>query len=116
MENRCEEMREQVKAYHKEHPEIFRLFVMYTFQMIDSGKKNYSVSSIWERIRWHKDAGSDGETQFKINNNYRAFYARAFMERYPLHKGFFHTRKQKSKDQAATNMKELTPDYYRESA
>ena len=70
MENRCEEMREQVKAYHKEHPEIFRLFVMYTFQMIDSGKKNYSVSSIWERIRWHKDAGSDGETQFKINNNF----------------------------------------------
>ena len=39
MENRCEEMREQVKAYHKEHPEIFRLFAMYTFEMIDSGKK-----------------------------------------------------------------------------
>ena len=116
MENRCEEMREQVKAYHKEHPEVWRLFTMFTFQMIDSGKKNYSVSSIWERIRWHKDAGSDGETQFKINNNYRAFYARAFMEKYPLHKGFFRTRKQKSEDQAATNMRELTPDYYRESA
>lgn len=29
---------------------------------------------------------------FKINNNHVPFYARMFMQAYPEHAGFFHTR------------------------
>jgi hypothetical protein len=74
--NRQEEMRQQVTEFHYQHPEVWHLFVQFTFQMIDRGYKNYSVNAIFERIRWEKDSvGGDGVTSFKLNNNYRALYS-----------------------------------------
>jgi len=111
--NRHEEMRQQVAAFHRQHPEVWDMFVQFTFQMIDRGYKNYSVNAIFERIRWEKDSvGGDGLTSFKLNNNYRAFYSRRFMKMYPDHAGFFRTRQQTSEEQSATAMRELTPAYY----
>ncbi len=55
--------------------------------MIDKGFKHYSVNAIFERIRWEIDAGGDGISTFKLNNNYRAFYARRFHRMYPEHDG-----------------------------
>ncbi len=114
--NRLEEMREQVTAYHKKHPEVWTMFEDFAFQMIERGYKNYSVNAIFERIRWEKDAGGDGITQFKIGNNYRAFYARRFMRKYPEHEGFFRTREQTSEHRDATNMSELGPKDFRDTA
>ena len=111
IENRKEEVCQQVKAYHRKHPEVWELFVQFTFDMIDKGFKNYAVSGIFERIRWEKDMGGDGLTMFKINNNYKPFYARRFMACYPQHEGFFRTRKQTSEDKDATHMPEITPEY-----
>ena len=107
--NRYEEMREQVQAFHAEHPEVWRLFVRFTFQIIDRGYSNYSVNAIFERIRWEIDAGGDGLAMFKLNNNYRAFYARKFMRQYPQHEGFFRTRTQSSQAAPATYLPELSP-------
>tara|TARA_A100001391_G_scaffold182460_2_gene149021 strand:+ start:6898 stop:7251 length:354 start_codon:yes stop_codon:yes gene_type:complete len=109
---RLEEMREQCKRFHVEHPEVWRLFVRFTNEMIDRGFTNYSVNAVFERIRWEIDAGGDGVNAFKLNNNYRAFYSRAFMRKYPQHDGFFRTREQTSDDKDATNLPELTPDYW----
>ena len=93
-DNRKEEMRNQVISYHKKHPEVWD-----------------SINAIFERIRWEMDVGGDGVTTFKIGNNYRAFYARAFMKKYPEHDGFFRTRKQTSEDKEPTNKPEITPEY-----
>lgn len=111
-ESRLEEMRRQVAEFHSYHPEVWRLFVQFTFQMISRGFKHYSVGAIFERIRWEMDAGGDGVTYFKLNNNYRAFYARRFMLVYPQHGGFFRTRTQISASRPATYMPELTPNDY----
>lgn len=108
--NRLEEMRSQVKNFHKKHPEVWSLFEQFTFQMINRGYKNYSAKAVFERIRWEKDAGGDGVTQFKLGNNYPAFYARRFMKQYPQHAGFFRTRKQVSEYKEATNLPEPRPD------
>ena len=113
IDSRHEEMREAVEEYNKEHPEVWDLFVRFSFEMINRGFKNYSVNAIFERIRWEHDAGGDGITTFKIGNNHRAFYSRRFMNMYPIHLGFFRTREQRSKDSPATNLPELTPDHYR---
>ena len=112
-ETRLEEMREQCKRFHEKHPEVWDLFVRFTFEMINKGFKNYSAQhGIFARIRWEMDAGGDGLSQFKINNNYSAFYARRFMKMYPEHDGFFRTREQTSEDKEATNLPELTPEDY----
>lgn len=114
MKTRHEEMRESCKIFHKENPEVWDLFCKFTFEMKDKGFNNYSSNAIFERIRWEKDMGGDGVTQFKLNNNYRAFYARAFMKKYPEYAGFFRLREQTSEKENASLLSELTPNDYRE--
>ena len=111
---RLEEMKEQCNKFHAEHPEVWDLFVKFTFQMINRGYKNYSAKGVFERIRWEKDAGGDGVTQFKLGNNYTAFYSRRFMRIYPEHDGFFRLRQQTSESRDATNLPEISPGMLRE--
>ena len=113
MKSRKQEMDEQAAAFSKQNPYVSVLFIKFTKEIISRGFKNYSVNAIFERIRWETDtADADGKSSFKLNNNYRAWYARKFMERYPEHDGFFRTRKQISDEKDATNLPELTPEYY----
>lgn len=113
MKTRKDEIDEQAEAFHKKNPNVSILFVRFTNEVINRGFSNYSVNAIFERIRWETDeADHDGKSTFKLNNNYRAWYARKFMERYPEHEGFFRTRSRISKEQEATNMPELTPAYF----
>ena len=112
MDDRHEEMRQQVIEFNRKHPEVWRYFCWFTFGLIHKGFANYSVNAIFERIRWEIDAGGNGVTRFKLNNNYRAFYARAFMRKYPEHDGFFRTREQTSRDLAPVKLPELMPSYF----
>jgi len=110
---RLDEMRQQVSAFHASHPEVWGLFVRFTNELIDRGFNNYSVNAIFERIRWECDSvGGDGKSTFKLNNNYRAFYARRFMRMYPQREGFFRTRRQTSQEDYPTQMSPLTPRDY----
>ena len=110
--SRRDEIAEQCDNFHKEHPEVWDLFVQFTNEMIERGFSNYSCKAIFERIRWEKDAGGDGTTQFKLNNNYTALYARRFMKMYPEYEGFFRTREQPSSTKPPTHLPELTPAEY----
>ena len=112
MDSRHEEMKAQVNDFHQQHPEVWRLFCGFAFEMIHRGYLHYSVNAVFERIRWEIDAGGDGTDAFKLNNNYRAFYARRFRNLYPEHAEFFRIRIQTSKDKSATNLPELRPKHY----
>lgn len=88
------------KACHDflaKNPEIWRLLVHYTHELIQRGWKNYGIAAVVERIRWHH-AISNPEMDFKINNNYRAPLARMFHAAYPEHDGFFRTRERISEN------------------
>ena len=112
-QSRLEEMRVQVSVFHRENHDVWSLFVHFTQELIKRGFQNYSVNAIFERIRWECDSvGGDGKSTFKLNNNYRAFYARRFHKMYPQHEGFFRTRKQVSEEGFATKLPELTPKEY----
>ena len=108
-QSRYDEMREQCVAWHRQHPEVWDLFVQYAFQMIDAGRKHYGAKAIWERIRWEMDTRY-GEGEFKMNNNYTSFYVRLFQNTWPVHADFFRTREQKSKARDATNLPPLGPE------
>lgn len=110
---REQQIREQVRMYHRDNPEVWELFKSFTLELIYSGRKHYSANAIFERIRWEKDLGNGSEAAFKLNNNYRAFYARRFMASYPQYDGFFRTRAQPSSQQEATYTSELGPQDYR---
>jgi hypothetical protein len=78
-------------AFHRDNPEVYRLFCQYTFQLINAGYQKGSAREIVERVRWHSKIETRG-SQFKINNNHIPAYAKMFMESYPEHEGFFETR------------------------
>ena len=109
--SRYDELHEAVIEYHKEHPEVWKAFVRFTFDRINHGREHYSVNGVFERIRWEFGA-KYAENEFKINNNHRPFYARRFMKMYPEHEGFFRTREQTSHDEIEINQPELTPEDY----
>jgi hypothetical protein len=114
MNTRQTQMRELCEKFHHDHPLVWTLFVRFTNEMISRGRKNYGVSAIFERIRWEIDSvGGNGATAFKLNNNFRAFYARRFHKAYPVHDGFFRTRKQTSEHRRACNLPELGPQDYK---
>ena len=107
---RYDELLAEVKKYHAEHPLVWKHFCGFTFELINRGFKHGSAYAVFERIRWETDqADSDGISTFKANNNYRPFYARAFMKKFPEHKGFFRLRYQTSKDAEAVHLPPLGP-------
>lgn len=107
---RYEELREDVLRFHGQHPKVWVLFKKFTLERVSRGFQHYSVNAIFERIRWETDqAIVDGKSTFKLNNNYRPFYARAFMRKHPEHEGFFRTRHQLSHDTEAVGLPPLTP-------
>jgi hypothetical protein len=108
--SRYDEMRDQCIGFHKENPEVMRLFSKYTRQLLGRGFANYSARGVFQRIRWETDqADYDGKSTFKINDHYSPFYARAWMRMNPQHDGFFRLRTQISKDIDATGLSPLGP-------
>jgi len=77
--------------FHLENPHIMKLVLRFTFEVIDAGFQHYSMSSIFERIRWHVNVETS-DPDFKLNNNHKAYYARYFHKLCPDYEGFFRTR------------------------
>jgi len=88
-------LKDEFDKFHKENPEVWELFVKFTFDVINTGRRNYSVNAVFERIRWHTDIETTGKP-FKLSNNHRAYYARHFHEKYPDYDGFFRTKQLRS--------------------
>jgi len=107
--SRHDQLKQEVIRFHAKHPIVWDLFVQFTFERIAKGFEHYSSKGIFERIRWETAAPNHDPADFKLNNNYTPFYARAFMKKYPKYVGFFRTRKQISKGGPAVSLPALKP-------
>lgn len=86
-------MKRTFKEYHEKNPQIYRAFRAFTLKAIERGHKNFSAEFIFNVIRWETKVSGDDE--YKLNNNFKAGYARLFMKDHPEHEGFFRTRERK---------------------
>jgi len=86
---------EQFADYDTLNPHVYAMFKRFALEALAAGKTVLSASLICERIRWEVDIVTRGD-QFKINNNYRAFYSRKFMQEFPWFGETFRTRVQHS--------------------
>lgn len=77
--------------YHEKNPQVYVLFKKYAQMALDRGFKKFSAKAIFERLRWHYSVETEGD-EFKLNNNYTAYYARKLMAE-PEFMGFFELRK-----------------------
>ena len=75
--------------FHKNNLKVFALIVRYADE--SAKKRNrYSIEDILSIIRWHRDEDTVGDI-FKLNNNYKAYYGRMYMQ-YRNKPKFFETR------------------------
>jgi hypothetical protein len=115
MTTRKEQIRQRCAEFHKKHPEVWELFVKFTFDRISRGFEHYSADAIFHRIRWETATPTRDDGDFKLNDHYTAFYARRFHAVHPEHHGFFRTRVQTSAARRMSDLPELGPNDYPET-
>lgn len=84
-------LKQAFEDFHAQNPGVYELFKRFTFELIQAGRTYYSSDAVCHRIRWHTAIETEGD-DFKINNDYTAYYARKFMRDFPEYKGFFRVR------------------------
>jgi hypothetical protein len=71
---------------------IWKYFEQFSLQAIAHGKRRISHWLIINRIRWEVYIVTTGR-DFKISNDYIAFYARLWIKAYPQHADLFKTKR-----------------------
>lgn len=77
--------------WHKENPHVYELFERFAFEAIGKGHDRLSAWLIVNRIRWETTVETNGG-DFKISNDFIAYYSRLFMHMHPEYDGFFRTK------------------------
>ena len=73
------------------NPHFYPLFVEAAAALAFAGRRRIGASLVFEHLRYNSLLQTSGEA-FKLNNNYRAIYARRFMEEFPQFGELFATR------------------------
>ena len=80
--------------FDTKNPQVYELFVRFTFEAIKRGHKRLSAWMIANRIRWETTIVTVN-CEYKISNDYIALYSRKFMKDYPQYDGFFKIKEMK---------------------
>jgi hypothetical protein len=86
------DLQAEFQKFDEENPRIWELIVMFCERVIESGKRKWAMSNIFEMIRWEIYIVTRSEEEWKLNNNHRAYYARKWLKLHPEYPGFFETR------------------------
>jgi len=78
--------------WHLANPTIWKMFEQFALQAIKMNRKKISHWLIINRIRWETSIMTNG-SEFKIPNDFIAFYARHWIETYPQYKYLFNIKK-----------------------
>lgn len=81
---------DKFEIYDRQNPHVYEMFDRFAREALDAGRKVLSAYLIFERIRWETQIVTQGDP-FKVNNNYRPYYARKWM-RENNRPGLFRTR------------------------
>ncbi len=90
---------QQFRAFHRANPHIYGNLKALALNAKRRGQK-FGIGALYEILRWKYAERTTGDATFKLNNNYRALYARLLMDREPELDGYFETRSRRS---AVTN-------------
>lgn len=92
-------IQDRFDEFHEKHPEVFAWFEEFTLELIATGNDRGGARMVIERIRWEVAVNPSRDEDFKINDNFISRYSRLYMDRHAEHRGFFETRKLKSRPQ-----------------
>lgn len=83
----------EFEVFHQMNPHVYTTLRTITLQVKASGKHQFGIRAIWERLRWISAfETTDINSDFKLNDHYHSHYARLLMQE-PELRGFFRVRK-----------------------
>jgi hypothetical protein len=89
-----EPARQRYEAFHYANPWVLTRLVEMARNLKRRGINHYGIGALWEVLRYDWTMTTDDPTsKLKLNNDYRAFYARDIMYRHLDLDGFFETRR-----------------------
>lgn len=87
---------ERFQAFHRQHTEVYRAFERRALALAQRGYRRWGAAAIFEVLRYESAISGQPDDAYKLNNSFRAYYARMFLARHPELDGFFETRQQRS--------------------
>ena len=85
--------------FHKANPQVFDALVLLCNRALDRGRDHGSIQLFWEQLRWEEYLREDTDDPFyKLNNNWRPWYARFLEYKGVVPKGFFAKRRGRSEE------------------
>ena len=82
---------EQFMAFHKHNPQVYTALRQLALTLVATGRKRGSINQLFEVLRYEYSLRTKGD-EYKLNNNYRSYYARLLMQNEPVLRGWFETR------------------------
>ena len=86
-------LEERFEAFHRLNPHIYQELVGRGLALREKGIRRFGIAALFEAMRYDVAVRTGGDT-YKLNNNYKAFYARLIMSNVVALKDFFETREQ----------------------
>lgn len=83
----------QFRQFHQLNPHVYTALVKLSRWCRARGWRRGSINLLFERLRWEYAVQTHGD-EYRLNNNYRAFYARLLMHDCPDLAEFFDVRVQ----------------------
>jgi hypothetical protein len=75
----CSDTAARFEEFHADNPRVYDVLVTLARQWVHStGRTKLGIGALYERARW-EIALSTADPDFKLNNNFRAYYARLIM-------------------------------------
>lgn len=82
---------QQFLNFWNQNPQVYVRLKELALSLRRKGHERYSINGLFEVLRWEHAMRTTGDS-FKLNNNYRAWYARALMQNELKLRDFFETR------------------------
>lgn len=82
---------EAFEAFHAANPHVYQTLVRMAWEAKNRGVRKVGIGMMFEVLRWNHALQTGGD-DFKLNNNYRSYYARRIMMDDPRLEGIFETR------------------------
>jgi hypothetical protein len=81
----------RARAFHTQNPHVMQKLVEIARDLRARGVRQVGIALLFERLRWLSTVRTEGDP-YRLNNSFRAFYARQLMADHPELAGMFTTR------------------------
>lgn len=87
----------RARRFHERQPAVMEDLIQLCRRWLARGQNAWSINGAFEVLRWQRRVAGlpDDHEEYKLNNSYRAWYAREIMRRHPELDGLFSLREQR---------------------